>query len=93
MLRATIVESSDNAVTLRVEGRMAGRWVEELRAACELQGINDGIRLILDLAEVSYVDAAGIEFLKELKGRCVTLLSPSPLVAEQLKSVESCGDV
>lgn len=92
MLRAMIVESSEDTVKLRVEGRMAGQWVEELRTACELQGINHGVRLIIDLAEVSYVDSAGIELLKELKSRCVTLLSPSPLVLEQLKSVESCGD-
>jgi len=39
------------------------------------------------------VHAAGTELLKELKGRCVTLLNPSPFVAEQLKAAESCGEV
>ena len=65
---------------------MTSRWVEELRRTCDLHALNDGIRLTLDLADVSFADAAGIELLKELRMRLVTLLSPSSLVAEQLKA-------
>jgi anti-anti-sigma factor len=93
MLRITVVESLNDAVRLRVEGRVTGRWVEELRNSCEEQALSDGVRLLLDLAEVSFVDAAGIELLKELRSRCVTLVSLSPLVAEQLKDVPTCGEV
>lgn len=92
MLRITVVESSSEAVRLRVEGRVTGRWVEELHRSCDTQGLYDGIRLTLDLADVSFVDAAGIELLKTLRSRCVTLLSPSPFVTEQLKGLASCGD-
>jgi hypothetical protein len=42
--------------------------------------------LTLDLADVSFADAAGIELLKELRIRFVTLVSPSSFVAEQLKA-------
>ena len=69
-----------------MEGRLTGRWVEELRRTCDLHALSDGIRLTLDLADVSFADAAGIELLKELRIRSVTLLSPSSLVAEQLKA-------
>ena len=93
MLRITVVESSSEAVRLRVEGRLTGRWVAELRSSCDVQALNDGIQLTLDLADVSFVDPAGIEILKELRSRCVTLLSPSPYVAEQLKDVKPCSDV
>jgi hypothetical protein len=63
-----------------------GRWVEELRSTCDLQGLRDGVRLTLDLADVSFADAAGIELLKELRLRSVVLVNPSSLVAEQLKA-------
>ena len=85
MLRITVVESSGEAARLRVEGRVTDGWIEELRKACDLQGLGDGIRLTLDLADVAFVDAAGIELLKELRSRRVILLNPSPWVAEQLK--------
>jgi anti-anti-sigma regulatory factor len=92
MLRITVVESSRKAVRLRVEGRVTDRSVEELRRTCDLHTLGDGIRLTLDLADVSFVDAAGIELLKQLRIRCVNLLSPSSFVAEQLKSAPSCDD-
>jgi anti-anti-sigma regulatory factor len=85
-MKITVVESSSNGVRLRVEGRLMGRWVEELRRTCDLHALSDGIRLTLDLADVSFADAAGIELLKELRIRLVTLLGPSSLVAEQLKA-------
>ena len=85
-MKITVVESSNKAVRLRVEGRLTGRWVEELRGACELHALSDGIRLTLDLADVSFADAAGIELLKELRIRLVTIVGPSSLVAEQLKA-------
>jgi len=85
MLRITVVESSSEAVRLRVEGRVTDGWVEELRKTCELQGLGDGILLTLELADVAFVDAAGIELLKELRSRRVTLFNPTSFVAEQLK--------
>jgi anti-anti-sigma regulatory factor len=85
-MKITVVESSGEGVRLRVEGRLTGRWVEELRRTCDLHAINGGIRLILDLTDVSFADAAGITLLRELSIRWVTLLNPSSLVAEQLKA-------
>lgn len=90
MLRITVVESSSESVRLRVEGRVMGGWIDELHRSCEIHALCDGLQLTLDLADVSFVDAAGIELFKELKSCCVTLLSPSPFVAEQLKGVASC---
>lgn len=92
MLKITVVESSSEAVRLRVEGRVTDRWVEELRSTCDLHAPDGMIRLTLDLANVSFVDAAGIELLKQLRIHCVTLLSPSSFVAEQLKGPPSCDD-
>ena len=85
-MKITVVEASSVAVRLRAEGRLMSRWVEELRRTCDLQGLREGIRLTLDLADVSFADAAGIELLKELRFRLVALVNLSSLVAEQLKA-------
>src|ERR1700677_526777 len=92
MVRITVVESSREAVRLRVEGRVTDGCVEELRKTCDLQGLGDGIRLTLDLADVAFVDAAGIELPRELKHRCVTLLNPTSYVAQQLKDAARSED-
>ena len=54
MLRITVVESSKIAVTLRVEGRITGPWVEELRTACNVHTFPDEVQLSLELADISF---------------------------------------
>jgi hypothetical protein len=85
MLRVTVVESSQIAVTLRVEGRIAGPWVEELRTACSVHSFPDEVQLSLELEDISYADAAGIELLKQLRNRGAGLIRTTPFLAEQLK--------
>jgi hypothetical protein len=84
MLRITVVESSKIAVTLRVEGRITGPWVEELRTACNVHTFPDEVQLSLDLADISFADAEGIALLGELRARGVGLNRTTPLLSEQL---------
>jgi anti-anti-sigma regulatory factor len=100
MLRITVVDLSDSVVVLRVEGRITGYWVEELRRTCTAHAFAahafaahtfaahtfaDKVQLSLELSEVSFADAAGIALLKELRSRGADLIRPTPFVAEQLK--------
>jgi hypothetical protein len=91
MLRITVVESSARAVTLRVEGRVAGPWVEELRTTCNLHTGPDPVQLCLELEDVSYVDAAGVACLKELREQGVGLFRVSPFLTELFK-IDSSPD-
>jgi hypothetical protein len=86
MLRITVVESSKIAVTLRVEGRLTGPWVEELRIACNVHTFPDEVQLSLELADISFADAEGIALLKELRNRGVGLMGTTPFLTEQLKN-------
>lgn len=91
MLRITVVESNARAVTLRVEGRVTGPWVEALRTSCSLHTDRDPIQLHLELEDVSFADAAGIAYLKELQGEGVGLYHVSPFLTELIKN-ESLPD-
>ena len=85
MLRITVVDSSNSVVRLRVEGRLTGGSIEELRQACDLHALHEGKRLIIDLADVSFADAHGIEILKNLERHRVSLLNLAPFLALQLR--------
>jgi hypothetical protein len=85
MLRITVVESNALAVTLRVEGRIAGPWVEELRTTCNVHNAPDPIQLHLELEDVSFADAEGIAYLKELRDRGVGLYHVSPFLREMFR--------
>jgi len=85
MLRITVVESNARAVTLRVEGRIAGPWVEELRTTCNVHNSTDPIQLHLELEDVSFADAAGITYLKELRDQGVGLYHVSAFLREMFE--------
>ena len=84
MLKISGGASLQGKVTLRLEGQVSGPWVEELRRSCE-QVLATGGRLILDLADVSFIDRNGVALCSCLQSRQVTFLHCSPFVTEQLK--------
>ncbi len=84
MLRITEEASNGSTARLRLEGSVVGPYVFEVRRSCE-QLLSSGRQLILDLAEVSFVDRDGITLFRELSHRQVTLAHCSPFVTEQLR--------
>ena len=84
-----MVDSSDSGVRLRVEGRLTGRSVEELRQSSELHTPSHGAQLTLDLADVSFADADGIVLLRDLETRNVSVVNLAPFLALQLRDPKS----
>jgi hypothetical protein len=84
MIRVTVVEATPESARLRVEGRLMGPSVAELQRSCDVNALSDGIELSLDVGDLTFVDASGIELLRSLRGRGVNLLHVPPLVASQL---------
>jgi hypothetical protein len=84
VLRISLLEALDQAVTIRLEGQVRSPWVDELRRACE-QLLAKGNELRLDLSEVSFIDLDGVALCRRLRDRKVGILHCSPFVAEQLK--------
>lgn len=86
MLKISLEGSGNHAVTLRLEGRIAGPWIAELNNTCEeLLGANR--RVTLNLADVSFTDREAVMLLRNLQSRGVALTECSPFTAEQLKSL------
>ena len=83
MLKITSICDS-NLVTLKVEGKLLGPWVEELRIACsQTEAASHHTRL--DLSNVTYLDVAGFDLLQELLHRGVVIAACSSFVAEYLQ--------
>ena len=85
MLKISQAGKAGQNFTLKLEGRVVGPWVGELRLVCESL-LSSSRALNLDLSDVSYADAEGVELLANLKLRGVRLVNGSPFVAEQLKN-------
>ncbi len=66
MLRITVEENSEGKV-LKLEGRLAGPWVDELdRVWKETAPALNKKNLSLDLREITFADAGGISVLKAI---------------------------
>ena len=84
MLKISQTGKANRSVTLKLEGRVVGPWVAELRQICD-QLLTGGRALKLDLSDVSFADADGVSALSHLKSRGVVVTNCSPFVEEQLK--------
>lgn len=84
MLRISIAAQTEDVITLRLEGRVIGPWVSELRTACE-EVFSQGKGVSLDVAEVTFMDREAVALLRKLNGHVVTLVNCPPLLIEQLK--------
>ena len=77
--------SAPGATTLKLEGRLIGPWVEQLRETCETHLAQER-RLQLDFTDVAYADRGGVLLLMKLRARGVELVNCSPFLAEELKA-------
>ncbi len=81
MLRITEISNGERAKTYKLEGKLLEPWLGEVRKVC----VPSIARLVcLDLSSVVYVDAAGINLLRELTKEGVSITACSAFVAELL---------
>jgi hypothetical protein len=71
--------AKDGAAWLKVEGALAGPWVQECRAALLERGAPPQA---LDLTRVTFVDSEGLKLLRQLHANGIDLSARSAFVAE-----------
>jgi STAS domain len=72
-----IIESeADGTTTVHLEGRLFSAWVDEVRSVIARRAAAGPVRL--DLTELRYADAAGIELLKAFEAQGIEITSSSP---------------
>jgi ABC-type transporter Mla MlaB component len=83
MLRITRHPDS-GATLLRLEGVLREGWLDEVSAQVTLAQRTASSRLKLDLTDVTFVDAAGAAFLRELIEKQAQIVGCSGFVAASL---------
>lgn len=80
MLRITIHDSA-RELRIKLEGKLSGPWVEELRQCWRTaSSTTAGRTTSLDLSEVDFVDGEGQALLWEMHGQGVRLDAATPLI-------------
>jgi len=80
MLKITLHDSASE-LRLKLEGRLSGPWVGELRQCWRTaESTTHDRRTVLDLADVDFVDPQGQSLLEEMHQQGVTLVAVSPFI-------------
>jgi len=92
MLKITIEREADRA-TLRLEGKLAGPWVDELeRSWHAIRDHTENQTVIVDLCDVTFVDAEGrkvLTWMCERGAQFRTLGCMTKGIVEEI--VQECG--
>jgi ABC-type transporter Mla MlaB component len=89
MLKITRVVLARQEITLQLDGRLTGQWVELLRENAE-SVLNDGLSLNVDLKNICFIDCEGIALIMSLINRGVLHVNAPLFVVEQIRR---CKDV
>lgn len=87
MLKITRVATSDQEITLQLDGKVTGQWIELLRESAE-SVLAEGLRLTLDWENTCFIDCDGLALIKSLIGRGVRQVNAPLFVGEQIKKCE-----
>ena len=84
MLRITETDVTVDGTKLRLDGKLVGPWVPELRLVCEpmLAKIE---QIQADCGGISSIDSEGIALMRTLQAKFVTLVNCSPFIKLQLE--------
>ena len=83
MLKITETARNESGRTFKLEGKLLGPWVDELRNVCG-QPIGRLEQVGIDLAAVTFVNAAAAKLLRELIQQGIVITRCSAFVAELL---------
>jgi len=88
MLRISVM-NEPGITRMKLEGKLAHEWVDELRNAwAELSEVNGETRIVMDLLNVSFVDEPGHQLLTELRHAGAELMASGPLMSALIDEIE-----
>ncbi len=89
MLRIT-TSNLENARSMKIEGRVKGPWVTELKKAwLELERLAQGKPIWVDLAAVSFADAEGRDLLLKMQEEGAVLFGSSAYINQVLENASA----
>jgi anti-anti-sigma regulatory factor len=85
MLKITKTEENGTTVVLKLEGKVTERWASLLDGECRAV-LRNQKTLLLDCAGVNFLDAQGVDVLRNLRLNNVTIIGAPGIVTELLRT-------
>jgi len=80
LLRITEISDDGEEIVMKLEGKIIGVWVDDLKRVCLFHRDERNRVVVLDFSGVTFIEARGLEMLKDLKGERVKTVNCSPFI-------------
>lgn len=88
MLRISVLDGAQ-AARLKLEGKLAHEWVAEMEKAwIALVGNGRKKKVVVDLADISFVDDSGKALLSRIRQSGAELVGSGPMVAALIEEID-----
>ena len=92
MLRVTTnVQEGQDKVTLKLEGKLAGPWVEEFER-CWSSTFEKWKQVVVELAGVTFIDSKGKRLLAKIHGEGAKLIGTGLMTRSIIEEISSCDE-
>jgi outer membrane protein TolC len=92
MLRVTTnVEEAQSKVTLKLEGKLAGPWVEEFER-CWSSTFEKWTQVVVELAGVTFIDSKGKCLLTKIHSQGARLVGTGLMTKSIIEQISNCGE-
>ena len=92
MLRVTTnVEEGQGKVTLKLEGKLAGPWVEEFER-CWSSTVEKWKHVVVELAGVTFIDSKGKCLLAKIHGQGAKLIGTGLMTRSIIEEISGCDE-
>ena len=92
MLRVTTnAEEEQGKVTLKLEGKLAGPWVEEFER-CWSSTVEKWKQVVVELAGVTFIDSKGKCLLAKIHGQGAKLVGTGLMTRSIIEEISSCDE-
>jgi hypothetical protein len=88
MLKISTIERMYGTMKIRIDGQIGGEGVELLQKTCRTY-LDQGLKLSVDLQNVSFMDREGTAMIQKLMQYKVEFTNASPFIAEQIGKAHS----
>jgi len=90
MLRVTTkVEEEQGRVTLKLEGKLAGPWVDEFER-CWCSTLEKWKNVVVELAGVTFIDSKGKCLLAKIHGQGAKLIGTGLMTKSIIEEISGC---
>ena len=87
MLRVTTTDK-DQTITLKLEGKLAGPWVQEVTRVWAVAARSPQSAYVIDLSSVTFIDNPGRALLATMHRRGARLMASDCLIREIVDEIE-----